>query len=514
MEKKVRVRFAPSPTGGLHLGGVRTALYNYLFARSQNGKMILRIEDTDQTRFVEGAEDYIKASLAWCGIELDESPWDGGEYAPYRQSERKPMYMEYAQRLVNEGKAYYAFDTPDELNQMRERLKAARVASPQYNVITRMTMKNSLTLPQDEVQRRLKSGEPYVIRIKVPRKEQIRFEDMIRGWVTVQSVSIDDKVLMKSDGMPTYHLANIVDDHLMKISHVIRGEEWLPSAPLHVLLYQYFGWDAPHFAHLPLILKPNGNGKLSKRDGDQLGFPVFPLEWNDPKNPEKSSSGYREEGYIAEAFVNFMAFLGWNPGKGSQKEIFSKEELIQAFSIDRIGKAGAKFDIDKAKWYNQQYVRALPNAELAEFLKKDLEKHHIVCSQERIEKVCALMKDRVTFGKDFWAESSYFFIKPTTYDEKVIAKKWNQTAVDVLTRFRDELQQLEDFSGQKAKETLMKVVNEKEIKIGKVMQAVRVAITGVGSGADLTEIMHWLGQKDTVTRITNALETLKNNVKK
>ncbi len=513
MEKEVRVRFAPSPTGGLHLGGVRTALYNYLFARSQNGKMILRIEDTDQTRFVEGAENYIKEALAWCGIELDESPWNGGEYAPYRQSERKPMYMEYAQRLVNEGKAYYAFDTAEELTQMRERLKAARVASPQYNVITRMTMKNSLTLPQDEVKKRLESGEPYVIRIKVPRKEQIRFEDMIRGWVTVQSASIDDKVLMKSDGMPTYHLANIVDDHLMKISHVIRGEEWLPSAPLHVLLYQYFGWEMPQFAHLPLILKPNGNGKLSKRDGDQLGFSVFPLAWNDPQNPEKSASGYREDGYLPEAFINFMAFLGWNPGKGSQKEIFSMQELIEEFSIDRIGKSGAKFDIEKAKWYNQQYLRNLPNSELAEFLKADLLKNHIECSQERTEKVCELMKERITFGKEFWNESKYFFCAPLEYDEKVIAKKWNQTAVDVLTAFRDELQKLDDFSGENAKEILIQVVENQGIKIGKVMQAVRVAITGAGSGADLTEIMAWLGQQETISRIGNALETLKNHIK-
>jgi len=511
--QEVRVRFAPSPTGGLHLGGVRTALYNYLFARKNKGKMILRIEDTDRTRFVEGAEAYIKESLEWCGIELDESPWDGGDFAPYRQSERKPMYMEYAQRLVDQGKAYYAFDTAEELEAMRERLKAARVVAPQYNVITRMTMKNSLTLPQDEVKKRLESGEPYVIRIKVPRKEQIRFNDLVRGWVTVQSASIDDKVLMKSDGMPTYHLANVVDDYLMKISHVIRGEEWLPSAPLHVLLYQYFGWDTPDFAHLPLILKPNGNGKLSKRDGDKLGFSVFPLQWADPSNPDKSSTGYREQGYLSEAFVNFLAFLGWNPGKGSQKEIFTKAELIEEFSIERIGKSGAKFDIEKVKWYNQQYLRNLPNAELAEFLKADLQKHQIEESQDRIEQVCELMKERITFGNELWQESQYFFMTPTQYEEKVIKKKWNQQAVNVLTEFRLELEKLADFSGTNAKQTLYDVTQNQGIKMGKVMQAVRVAITGVGSGADLTAIIEWLGKDEVIARIDVALETLKDRVK-
>ncbi|MDQ3291300.1 MAG: glutamate--tRNA ligase, partial [Bacteroidota bacterium] len=334
MEREVRVRFAPSPTGPLHIGGVRTALYNYLFAKKMGGKMLLRIEDTDQNRFVPGAEDYIFESLAWCGIKLDESPLTGGPHAPYRQSERKPMYMQYAMQLIEAGHAYYAFDTAEELDAMRERLKAAKVTTPQYNAITRNTMKNSLTLPEDEVKRRLESGEPYVIRLKVPRKEEIRLKDLIRGWVVVHSSAIDDKVLMKSDGMPTYHLANIVDDHLMEITHVIRGEEWLPSAPLHVLLYRYLGWEStmPEFAHLPLLLKPDGNGKLSKRDGDKLGFPVFPLQWIDPFTGEKSS-GYRESGYLPEAFINFLAFLGWNPG--TQQELFTMDELAEAFTIDR-----------------------------------------------------------------------------------------------------------------------------------------------------------------------------------
>ncbi|MDQ4142029.1 MAG: glutamate--tRNA ligase, partial [Bacteroidota bacterium] len=391
MEREVRVRFAPSPTGPLHIGGVRTALYNYLFAKKMGGKMLLRIEDTDQNRFVPGAEDYIFESLAWCGIQLDESPLNGGPHAPYRQSERKPIYMQYAMQLIEAGHAYYAFDTAEELDAMRERLKAAKVTTPQYNAITRNTMKNSLTLPEDEVKRRLESGEPYVIRLKVPRKEEIRLKDLIRGWVVVHSSAIDDKVLMKSDGMPTYHLANIVDDHLMEITHVIRGEEWLPSAPLHVLLYRYLGWEStmPEFAHLPLLLKPDGNGKLSKRDGDKLGFPVFPLQWTDPFTGEKSS-GYRESGYLPEAFVNFLAFLGWNPG--TQQELFTMEELAEAFTIDRIGKSGTRFDINKARWYNEQYLRAKPDEELAQYLITALTEHNIECSLEKAIKISSVMK--------------------------------------------------------------------------------------------------------------------------
>ena len=351
--REVRVRFAPSPTGALHIGGVRTALYNYLLARKHGGKMLLRIEDTDQTRYVPGAEEYIIQALKWVGIEIDEGLGVGGPHAPYRQSERKPMYMQYAEKLVADGNAYYAFDTEEELEAMRERLKKAGVATPQYNSITRTQMRNSVSLSESEVKALLKDGVPYVIRLKVPRKEEVRLNDLIRGWVMVHSSQIDDKVLMKSDGMPTYHLANVVDDYLMKISHVIRGEEWLPSAPLHVLLYKFLGWedDMPQFAHLPLLLKPNGDGKLSKRDADQMGFPIFPLDWADPNTKEKAI-GFREAGYLPEALVNFLAFLGWNPG--TTQEIFSIQELIEAFSIERIGKAGAKFDIHKAQWFNQQ----------------------------------------------------------------------------------------------------------------------------------------------------------------
>ena len=508
MEREVRVRFAPSPTGPLHIGGVRTALYNYLLARKTGGKMILRIEDTDQNRFVPGAEDYIRESLEWCGIELDESPWNGGPYAPYRQSERKPMYMQYALQLIESGHAYYAFDTAEELDEMRDRLKAAKVATPQYNAITRATMKNSLTLPEDEVKMRLESGEPYVIRLKVPRKEEVRLKDMIRGWVMVHSSAIDDKVLMKSDGMPTYHLANIVDDHLMKITHVIRGEEWLPSAPLHVLLYRYLGWEdtMPEFAHLPLLLKPDGNGKLSKRDGDKLGFPVFPLRWQDPNNGEVSS-GYREGGYIPEAFVNFLAFLGWNPG--TQQEIFSMEELIEEFSVERIGKSGTRFDIQKARWFNEQYLRAKPDSELAGYLLKALEEHNITTTQEKAEKIAGLMKERVSFPQDFWQEAKYFFVAPAEYSEKVASKKWNRESVAVFEDFKNALPTLENFNADTVKDLLNSILERHGMKLGQVMQALRLAVTGAEAGPDLMHIIEVIGREETAQRIGAAIEKLR-----
>ena len=508
MDRPVRVRFAPSPTGALHIGGVRTALYNYLFARKHKGTMILRIEDTDQTRYVEGAENYIREALQWAGITLDESPWNGGTHAPYRQSERKPMYKQYALKLVEEGNAYYAFDTEEELEAMRKRLEAAKVVSPQYNAITRMSMKNSLTLPEDEVKARLESGEPYVIRLKVPRKEEIRLNDMIRGWVVVHSATIDDKVLLKSDGMPTYHLANVVDDYLMQISHVIRGEEWLPSAPLHVLLYKFLGWESvmPRFAHLPLLLKPNGEGKLSKRDGDQLGFSVFPLKWNDPEG-KNSSSGFREDGYLPDAFINFLAFLGWNPG--TNQEIFSMEQLIEAFSIERIGKSGVKFDINKAKWFNQQYLKEKNNTELANYLAEDLRKNNIQETQQNIERVCELLRERIVFAKDLWAEGQYFFVAPTQYDSSVVAKKWNTQVVEVLKEFKKDLQGYQaPFDSSAAREMLHHVVEEQGIKLGNVLQGVRLAITGLGAGADLMEIIAFLGIEQTAQRIQNALDRL------
>jgi glutamyl-tRNA synthetase len=508
MEREVRVRFAPSPTGALHIGGLRTALYNFLLARKTGGKFIIRIEDTDQNRFVPGAEEYIMNAMAWCGIVPDESPATGGPYAPYRQSERKPMYMEYAQRLIDEGNAYYAFDTPEELEAMRERLKAAKVATPQYNAITRMTMKNSLTLPEDEVKAKLASGEPYVIRLKVPRKEEVRLNDLIRGWVMVHSSTIDDKVLMKSDGMPTYHLANIVDDHLMKITHVIRGEEWLPSAPLHVLLYKFLGWEdtMPKFAHLPLLLKPDGNGKLSKRDAEMHGFPLFPFEWKDPATGSVAA-GFREDGYLPDALVNFLAFLGWNPG--TQQEIFSMEELIEAFSVERIGKSGTKFDINKTKWYNQQYLRAKPDSELAQYLLADLPEG-VVCSEEKAARICSVMKERVTFPKDFWNESTYFFIAPTAYDESVAASKWTEEAINVIQAYGDVIQQHDAVDATQAKNLLNEVLEKQGVKIGKVLQALRLAVTGVGAGPDLMFVIETIGPKETASRIEHALQALEN----
>lgn len=508
MSKEVRVRFAPSPTGALHIGGVRTALYNYLFARKNGGKFLLRIEDTDQNRFVPGAEDYIKSSLDWIGITPDESPWNPGDCGPYRQSERKPMYMEYARYLLEQGHAYYAFDTSEELEAMRQRLTAARVVSPQYNSITRTQMKNSLTLPADEVKARLDSGEPYVIRIKIPRKEEVRLNDMVRGWVMVHSNSLDDKVLMKSDGMPTYHLANIVDDHLMGITHVIRGEEWLPSAPLHVLLYKYLGWEdsMPDFAHLPLLLKPDGNGKLSKRDAEKHGFPIFPLNWTDPNSGELVD-GFRESGYLPEAFLNFLAFLGWNPG--DQRELFTLEELVEAFSIERIGKSGTKFDINKAKWYNEQYLRNKSDKVLAEYLLADLEKENISVSQEKAEKIVAVMKERATFPSDLWQEGRFMVFAPQKFDEQVAAKKWNQDAIKVLTAFSVKLASIDAvLTAGLAREMLGEAAESEGIKLGKVMQAVRLAITGVGAGPDLMQIFEILGKEELIKRIDFALDNI------
>ncbi len=508
MSKEVRVRFAPSPTGPLHIGGVRTALYNYLFAKKMGGKFLLRIEDTDQTRFVPGAEEYIKESLEWLGISPDESPWNPGDCGPYRQSERKPSYMQYALDLVEKGHAYYAFDTAEELEAMRERLTAARVVQPQYNSISRTQMKNSLTLSEEEVKERLASGEPYVIRAKMPRKEEVRLNDMIRGWVMVHTSSLDDKVLMKSDGMPTYHLANIVDDHLMGITHVIRGEEWLPSAPLHVLLYKFFGWEdtMPQFAHLPLLLKPNGNGKLSKRDGDKLGFPVFPINWENQETGE-TAAGFREQGYLDDAFLNFLAFLGWNPG--DEREIFSLEELVEAFSMERIGKSGTKFDIDKAKWYNEQYLRNKSDQELASYIIEDAGKDGIELNQEVAEKAAALVKGRVTFPADLWKESKFLFVPLTGFDMDVAAKKWNADAVKVLTHYSKTIA---DFTGtfdaETAKAMLGASAEAEEIKLGKVMQAVRLAVTGSGAGPDLMEVFAILGTQEVSKRIQFALDTL------
>jgi len=506
--REVRVRFAPSPTGALHIGGVRTALYNYLLAKKTNGTMILRIEDTDQGRFVPGAEEYIKQSLDWVGIKIDEGVTQGGPHAPYRQSERKPIYRQYAQRLIDEGNAYYAFDTEAELEVMRNRLKATGSSNQQYSTTTRMIMNNSFTLSDDDVKKKLEAGDPYVIRLKVPDHEEIQLTDLIRGEVKVDSAQIDDKVLMKSDGMPTYHLANVVDDYLMKISHVIRGEEWLPSAPLHVLLYRFLGWekDMPQFAHLPLLLKPDGNGKLSKRDADQMGFPIFPLNWTDPKTNELAK-GFRESGYLPDALINFLAFLGWNPG--TEQELFSMEELVASFSIERIGKAGARFDIQKAQWFNQQYLKAKSNEELSTYLFDSLAKENISCSKEKAMKICAVMKERVTFTQDFWLQGKFFFEAPTWYDAQVIAKKWNDEAIKVLTAFSKEISNTNTLTADVAKSTLESVTASLGIGTGKILQALRVSITGAASGPDLMMTMEILGKEEVVKRIEYALNTIK-----
>ncbi len=505
---EVRVRFAPSPTGPLHIGGVRTALYNYLFAKKHHGKIILRIEDTDQSRFVKGAENYIIESLNWCGIKFDESIVNKGDYGPYRQSDRKEIYREYAEKLIEEGNAYYAFDTSEELDEMRSRMKKAGVPSPQYNSITRSSMKNSISLSEDEVKNRLNSDEKYVIRIKMPRNEEVKIHDVIRGWVVVNTNNMDDKVIFKSDGMPTYHLANVVDDYLMKISHVIRGEEWLPSAPLHVLLYKFLGWgkEMPKFAHLPLILKPDGNGKLSKRDGDRLGFPVFPINWTNPDNGDVSL-GYKEQGYITEAFINMLSLLGWNPG--TTQEIFSMNELIQSFSLERVGKAGAKFDFDKTKWFNQQYLRAKNKEDLANELQIILKENNIMMDDEFVASVCNQLKERATFVKDMWLEGAYYFAAPTTYDEKTIRKKWKEDTPGFLSELKIRLEKISDFSSKNIEIEFKKYLEDNDLGMGRLLPAFRLALTGLGMGPSLFDIASLLGKTETINRMEVALNTIK-----
>jgi glutamyl-tRNA synthetase len=490
------------------MGGVRTALYNYLFAKKLGGDFVLRIEDTDQTRYVEAAEDYILEALEWCGMEINEGPKNGGEYGPYRQSERKESYREFAEQLVSSGHAYYAFDTSEELTAMRERLAAAKVAAPQYNAVTRETMKNSLTLSEDEVKRRIDAGEPHVIRIKIPRKEEVRFHDIIRSWVVVHSSQMDDKVLFKSDGMPTYHLANVVDDYKMKITHVIRGEEWLPSAPLHVLLYRYLGWEdvMPEFAHLPLILKPDGNGKLSKRDGDRLGFPVFPLNWLDPKSGEQSY-GYKERGYFAEAFVNMLAMLGWNPG--TPQEIFTMDELVEVFSLERVGKSGSKFDPEKAKWYNQQYLRTRDDAELAETFAIALSERGIEAEMDYVKSVCSLIKEKTQFTSDFWAIGSYFFEKPAEYDEKVVRKRWNENAAKFFPAVAEAMNELGLWKTEGIELAFKTTAEKLDINPGHVMQLFRVLLSGKAGGPVLFEMTELIGKDETVSRLRTGVEKLK-----
>ncbi|HOG66132.1 MAG TPA: glutamate--tRNA ligase [Bacteroidales bacterium] len=501
-QKSVRVRFAPSPTGPLHIGGVRTALYNYLFAKRNNGTFILRIEDTDQLRYVPGAEEYIIESLKWCGIRYDEGPGIGGDYGPYRQSERQNLYRDFANQLINNGYAYYAFDTPQELEEMRERLKAEKSDSQQYDVKTRGGMTNSLTLSQDETQRRISSGEPYVIRIKIPENEIIVVNDLIRGKVEVRSELLDDKVLFKSDGMPTYHLANIVDDHLMDISHVIRGEEWLPSAPLHVFLYRCFKWEAPQFAHLPLLLKPDGNGKLSKRDGDRLGFPVFPLKWEDPISRDVSS-GYRESGYFPEAFINMLALLGWNPG--TEQEIFSLEELTKEFSLERVGKSGSKFDPDKAKWFNHKYLVEISNTKLAEQFAPYIAERGITVDLEFVEKVVEIIKERANFVSDFWEQSSFFFTAPQDYDEQVVKKRWKTDSALLMIDLKKQFLLIDDFSAENIKDRIHFFAQERNIGLGAIMNALRLLLVGGSFGPDLAVIAEMIGKDEVLKRIDTGI---------
>lgn len=508
MDRKVRVRFAPSPTGPLHIGGVRTALYNYLFARRNGGDMILRIEDTDSHRFVPGAEDYINESLKWLGIKIDEGVREGGNYGPYKQSERRDIYREHVKMLLDNGKAYIAFDTPEEL-------EAARAARPnfQYDASTRMSMRNSLAMPAEEVKRLMDEGTPYVVRFLIEPGRDVEVNDLLRGKVTINSSILDDKVLYKSaDDLPTYHLANIVDDHLMEVSHVIRGEEWLPSAPLHVLLYEAFGWadTRPEFVHLPLLLKPDGKGKLSKRDGDRLGFPVFPLEWHDPASGAVSA-GYRESGYLPEAVINFLALLGWNPGDDT--EIMSMEELIEKFSFDHCSRSGAKFAYDKGRWFNHEYLQKISDAELAELFKPVLKAHGVNpddFSDDYIARAVGLVKGRINFVADLWEQSRFFFAAPTEYAEKDIKKRWKEDTPAILTALVGVLRELPDFSAAAAEPVVLDWVARNEYHLGNVMNAFRLTLVGECKGPHIFDITELIGRDETIARIERGIERIGN----
>lgn len=503
-ERRVRVRFAPSPTGPLHIGGVRTALFNYLFARQHGGDFVFRIEDTDSHRFVPGAEEYIIESFKWLGIKFDEGVSFGGDHGPYRQSERRDIYKKYVDQLLADGKAYYAFDTPEELD-----AKRAEIQNFQYDARTRMQMRNSLSLPEAEWRQMIADGEQYVVRFLITPGIEVHVNDMIRGDVVIKSDILDDKVLYKSaDELPTYHLANIVDDHLMEISHVIRGEEWLPSAPLHVLLYRAFGWEdtMPRFAHLPLLLKPEGKGKLSKRDGDRLGFPVFPLEWHDPKTGEVSS-GYRESGYFPEAVVNFLALLGWNPG--TEQELFSLEELVEAFDISKCSKSGAKFDYQKGIWFNHEYILRKSNEEIADLFAPIVANNGVDESMERIRTVVSLMKDRVSFVRELWDLCSFFFLPPTEYDEKTVRKRWKEYSAQQMIELAEVLEGIDDFSIEGQEPVVMKWVEDKGYKLGDIMNAFRLALVGIGKGPGMFDISAFLGKEETLRRLRRAVEVLK-----
>lgn len=505
MATAVRLRFAPSPTGPLHMGGVRTALYNYLFAKKMGGKLILRIEDTDQNRFVPGAEEYIKESLNWCGITFDEGIDNTGDFGPYRQSERKELYRKYANQLLENGWAYYAFDTPEELEAQRNKAESTGEVF-MYNAQIRNTLNNSLSLSKQELQTKLNAGIPYVIRFKMPKDEEVAFEDLIRGKVQVKTNTLDDKVLFKSDGMPTYHLANIVDDHLMQISHVIRGEEWLPSAPLHILLYKAFGWQAPELAHLPIILKPVGKGKLSKRDGDKMGFPVFPIEWKDPKSGE-TFAGYREDGYFPEAFINMLALLGWNPG--TEQEIFSMEELIETFSLERVGKSGAKFDPEKARWFNQHYLRTKTNEELASLFRPVLDEKNIVVEDAKLATIIGLVKERAVFVRDLWAQTYFFFEAPTEFNTKVVKKRWKENTPAYIADIQTIFEETTKWDNTILHDKVADYIAANELGFGAVMNALRLAIVGDATGPDLFQIIVLIGKEQVVNRLKTALAIIK-----
>lgn len=506
LEKRVRVRFAPSPTGPLHIGGVRTALYNYLFARKHGGDFLLRIEDTDQTRFVKGAEEYIIESFKWLGLDFDEGVGIGGEYGPYRQSERKSIYREYADRLIENGWAYYAFDSPEELDSIRKEYEK-RKGTFQYDSSTRGGLKNSLTLSEEETNKLIEEEHPYVIRFKFPENKEIELFDLIRGEVRMNSSLLDDKVLFKSDGMPTYHLANVVDDYSMKISHVIRGEEWLPSTPLHTMLYKAFGWEdfMPEFAHLPLILKPDGNGKLSKRDGDRLGFPVFPIDWVDADSKELSS-GYREAGYLPEAVINMLALLGWNPG--NNEEIFSLEELIQEFSIERVNKSGAKFDIEKAKWFNYQYVQSIDESKIIDGFLEILKEKNL--NQDRVyaTKVVTLIKERAGFVSELWDQGYFFYESPKEYDENIIKKRWKEGMGGWILSIADILEGLDDFVQENIDSLISSYIKDNSLNMGQVMNSLRLCMVGEGKGPSLSDIMVLVGKEETVERLRKGVETI------
>ncbi|MFA5417581.1 MAG: glutamate--tRNA ligase [Bacteroidales bacterium] len=503
-QKNIRVRFAPSPTGPLHIGGVRTALYNYLFAKHLGGKFILRIEDTDQTRFVPGAQEYIVDSFRWCGIEFDEGVTKGGPFGPYIQSERQEIYQQYSEQLLNSGHAYYAFDTPEALDNLRKEFEVEKKTFT-YNAEVRGKLYNSLNMSTEEVADLLKKDVPYVVRFAMPEDRIVVMNDLIRGQVEVNTKVLDDKVLFKSDGMPTYRLANIVDDHLMEISHVIRGEEWLPSLPLHVLLYEAFGWEAPEFAHLPLLLKPEGNGKLSKRDGDRLGFPVFPLAWNDPKSGEVSR-GYREDGYFPEAFINMLALLGWNPG--TEQEVFSMDELAKEFSIERVGKSGSKFDPAKAAWFNHQYLIQKSNEELAGLFMPVLQQKGYLAENDFVTRVIGLVKERVNFVSEIWDQVNFFFVAPETYDPQAVKKRWKTDSYQQMSELKTMLSGVSDFNAAHLEEVTKAWLEEKQYGMGAVMNAFRLIIVGELKGPHLFDIIALIGQEETLHRLERGLHEL------